>query len=109
MFYFFARVFVLKYKNKGLYNTLDLQKKGRTGVRLNLSSQPNKRIINCYSPRFVIKYREYYIKKEILKITKKQTKFDRKIKQIANTFRRKQEEAKKLKRKEEREAKITKK
>jgi hypothetical protein len=54
--YLSAQVAILEHENKGLYNAIDLQKKkSHTGVRLNLSGQPNKEIINCYSPGFMVK------------------------------------------------------
>jgi hypothetical protein len=85
------------------------KKKGRTGVRLNLSGQPNKGVIDCYSPGFVVKCREYQVEKEALEAAGEQAKFDRKIKRAANALRRKQEEAEKAKKKEEREAKAARK
>jgi hypothetical protein len=59
---------------------------------LNLAGQPNKGIIDCYSLAQVVKAREYQEEKEALKAAEKQAKFDRKIKQAANTRRKKQEE-----------------
>jgi len=69
---------------------------------LNLAGQPNKDIIDCYSPAQVVKAREYQQEKEALKAAEEQAKFDRKIKRAANAIRKKEEEAK---RKAEREAK----
>lgn len=101
-----ARVAVLEHENRGLYNAIDLQKKkGRQGVRLNLAGQPNKDIVDCYSPAQVVKAREYQEEKEALKAAEEQAKFDRKIKRAANTLRKKQEAEEKAKKKEEREAK----
>ena len=101
-----ARVAVLEHENKGLHNAINLQKKkGRTGVRLNLGGQPNKEIIDCYSPSFVVKCREYHEEKEAIKAAEEQAKLDRKIKQAANALRKKLEAAEKAKRAEERTAK----
>jgi hypothetical protein len=101
-----ARVAVLEHENKGLYNAIDLQKKkGRIGVRLNLGGQPNKEIIDCYSPGFVVKCREYQEEKEAIEAAEEQAKLDRKIKRAANALRKKLEAAEKAKRAEERTAK----
>jgi hypothetical protein len=103
-----AQVSVLQHENKGLYKAIDLQKKkGRQGVRLNLAGQPNKDIVDCYSPAQVVKAREYQEEKEALKAAEEQAKFDRKIKRAANALKKKQEEEEKKKRKAEREAKAT--
>jgi hypothetical protein len=46
-----------------LYKELDLQKKkNKKSVRLNLYSEPNKNIIDYYSPAQVVKTKEYYKK-----------------------------------------------
>lgn len=104
--YLFARVAVLKHENKGLYNAIDLQKKkGCTRVCLNLGGQPNKEIINCYFPDFVVKCQEYYKEKEAINAAKEQAKLDRKIKRAANALRKKLEVVEKAKRAEERTAK----
>src|SRR5271170_6922061 len=101
-----ARVAVLEHENKGLYNAIDLQKKkGRKGVRLNLGGQPNKEIINCYSPSFIVKCQEYHEEKEAIKAAEEQAKLDRKIKRAANALRKKLEAAEKAKKAEERIAK----
>ena len=101
-----AQVSVLQHENRGLYKSIELQKKkGRQGVRLNLAGQPNKDIIDCYSPTQVVKAREYQEEKEALKAAEAQAKYDRKIKRAVNTLRRKQEEVERQKRKAEREAK----
>ena len=101
-----AQVSVLQHENRGLYKSIELQKKkGQQGVRLNLASQPNKDIIDCYSPTQVVKAREYQEEKEALKAADEQAKFDRKIKRAANAIRKKEEEVEKAKRKAEREAK----
>jgi len=102
----FAQVAVLEHENKGLHNAIDLQKKkGCTGVRLNLASQPNKEIINCYSPGFVVNCQEYQEEKEAIKAAKEQAKLDCKIKQATNALRKKLEAVEKAKRAEERTAK----
>ena len=55
-----SRITVLEHENKNLYKAIALQKKkGRQGVRLNLAGQPNKDIIDYYSPSQVVKVREY--------------------------------------------------
>ncbi len=101
-----AQVAVLQHENRGLYKSIELQKKkGRQGVRLNLAGQPNKDIIDYYSPTQVVKAREYQEEKEALKAAEEQAKYDRKIKRAANALRKKQEEAEKAKRRAEREAK----
>jgi hypothetical protein len=93
-------------ENKGLYNAINLQKKkGRTRVRLNLGGQPNKEIINCYSPDFVVKCWEYYEEKEAINAAKEQAKLNHKIKRAANTLRKKLEAVEKAKRAEERTTK----
>ena len=100
-----ARVAVLEHENRGLYNAINLQKKkGRQGVRLNLAGQPNKDIIDCYSPAQVVKAREYQEEKVALKAAEEQAKLDRKIKRAANALRRKEEAKEKAKKKEEKEA-----
>ena len=101
-----ARVAVLEHENKGLLKAIDLQKKkGRPGVRLNLAGQPNKDIIDCYSPGQVVKAREYQQEKEVIKAAEEQAKFDRKIKRAANALKRKQEAQERAKKAEERRAK----
>ena len=55
-----AQVACLQHENRGLYKSIELQKKkGRQGVRLNLAGQLNKDIVDCYSPAQVVKAREY--------------------------------------------------
>jgi hypothetical protein len=55
-----AQVAYLQYENRGLYKSIELQKKkSRQGVRLNLAGQPNKDIVDYYSPVQVVKAREY--------------------------------------------------
>jgi DDE superfamily endonuclease len=101
-----AQVSCLQHENRGLYKSIELQKKkGRQGVRLNLAGQSNKDIVDCYSPAQVVKAREYQEEKEALKAAEEQAKNDRKIKRAANALRKKEEEVEKAKRKAEREAK----
>jgi hypothetical protein len=101
-----ARVSVLEAENKGLVKAIALQKKkSRQGVRLNLAGQPNKDIIDCYSPGQVVKAREYQKEKEAIKAAEEQVKFDRKIKRAANALKRKQEAQERAKKAEERRAK----
>ena len=58
--YLSARITVLEYENKDLFKAINLQKKkDRQDIRLNLTGQPNKGIIDCYSPGQVVKAREY--------------------------------------------------
>ena len=100
-----ALVAVLEHENRGLYSALNLQKKkGRTGIRLNLGGQPNKEIIDCYSPGFVVKCREHHEEKEALKAAEEQAKFNRKIERAANTLRKKQEAAERVKKREDKAA-----
>jgi hypothetical protein len=101
-----ARLAVLEHENKGLFKAIDLQKKKRQqGIRLNLAGQPNKDIIDCYSPGQVVKAREYQQQKEAIKAAEEQAKFDRKIKRAANALKRKQEAQERAKKAEERRAK----
>ena len=101
-----TQVACLQHENRGLYKSIELQKKkGQQGVRLNLAGQPNKDIVDCYSPAQVVKAREYQEEKEALKAAEEQAKFDRKIKRAVNAVRKKQEDVEKAKRKAEREAK----
>jgi hypothetical protein len=72
---------------------------------LNLASQPNKDIIDCYSPGQVVKAKEYQQQKEAIKAVEEQAKFDRKIKRAANALKRKQEAQERAKKAEERRAK----
>ena len=107
MLYLFVQVVVLEHENKGLYNATNLQKKkGYTRVCLNLGGQPNKEIIDCYSPGFVVKCQEYHEEKEAIKAAKEQAKLDHKIKQAANAFKKKLEAAEKAKKAKERTAKV---
>ena len=104
--YLSAQVSVLQHENRGLFKTLEIQKKkGRHGVRLNLAGQSNKNIIDCYSPTQVVKAREYQEEKAAFKLAEEQAKYERKVKRAANTLRKKQEEEEKRKRKAERETK----
>jgi ATPase subunit of ABC transporter with duplicated ATPase domains len=72
---------------------------------LNLCSQPNKGIIDCYSPAQVVKAREYQEEKEALKAAKEEAKLQRKIKRAANTLKNKLEREKKAKETAEKKAK----
>jgi hypothetical protein len=81
------------------------KKKTRQGVRLNLAGQPNKEIIDCYSPAQVVKAREYHEEKEALRIKEEEAKFQRKIQRAANALRKAKDEEEKAKRRVEREAK----
>jgi hypothetical protein len=101
-----AQVSCLQAKNRGLEKAIALQKKKtRQGVRLNLAGEPNKEIIDCYSPAQVVKAREYHEEKEALRIKEEEAKFQRKIQRAANALRKAKEEEEKAKRKVEREAK----
>ena len=98
-----AQVSVLKHENRGLYNAIELQKKkGRQGIRLNLAGEANKGLIDCYSPRKVVKAREYQQEKERLRIEEEEAKLQRKIQRAANALKNKQDKAKRA---AEREAK----
>jgi hypothetical protein len=72
---------------------------------LNLAGEPNKEIIDCYSPAQVVKAREYHEEKEALRIKEEEAKLQRKIQRAANALRRAKEAEEKAKRKVEREAK----
>ena len=101
-----AQVSCLQAENHGLERAIVLQKKKtRQGVRLNLAGQPNKDIIDCYSPAQVIRAREYYEEKEALKIKEEAAKLQRKIQRAANAIRKAEEAKEKAKRKVERDAK----
>jgi DNA repair exonuclease SbcCD ATPase subunit len=71
---------------------------------LNLGSQLNKEIIDCYSPDFIVKCREYHEEKEALKAVEEQAKFNRKIERVANALRKKQEAVERVKKKEDKAA-----
>jgi len=101
-----AQVSCLQAENRGLEKAIALQKKKtRQGVRLNLAGQPNKDIIDCYSPAQVVKSREYQEEKEALKIKEEEAKLQRKIQRAANALRKAKEQEEKAKRRVEREAK----
>jgi hypothetical protein len=94
-----AQISVLQHENRGLYKAIEFQKKkGRQGVRLNLCGQPNKNIIDCYSPAQVVKARRYQEQKEVLRATEEKAKDERRVQRAANVLKKAQE-------KEEREAK----
>jgi hypothetical protein len=93
-----AQVSILEHENRGLYKAIELQKKkGKKGVRLNLKGEPNKDIVDCYSPAQVVKAREYQEQKEALEAAEEEAKLQRKIQRAANAL-------KKAKEREEREA-----
>jgi hypothetical protein len=93
-----AQVACLKHQNQGLFKAIELQKKkGRQGVRLNLYGQPNKGIVDCYSPAQVVKAREYQEQKEALKAAEEEAKLERKIKRAANALKNKLEKERKAK------------
>jgi hypothetical protein len=104
-----AQVACLQHQNRGLFKAIDLQKKkGRQGVRLNLCGQPNKGIVDCYSPVQVVKAREYQEQKEALKAAEEEAKLERKIKRAANALKNKLEKERKAKERAERGAKMAK-
>jgi hypothetical protein len=93
-----AQVSVLQHQNRGLLKAIELQKKkGRHCIRLNLCGQPNKDVIDCYSPAQVVKAREYHEEKEALKAAEEGAKYQRKVQRAANALR-------KTKEREEKEA-----
>jgi hypothetical protein len=101
-----AQVSCLQAENRGLEKAIALQKKKtRQGVRLNLAGQPNKHIIDCYSPAHVVKCREYQEEKEAMKIKEEEAKLQRKIQRAANALRKAQETEERAKRRVERQAK----
>ncbi|PMD46398.1 DDE-domain-containing protein [Hyaloscypha variabilis F] len=101
-----AQVSCLEHQNQGLLKAIDIQKrKGRQGVRLNLCGEPNKGIIDCYSPAQVVKAREYQQQKEALKAAEDKAKLERKIQRAANALKNKLEKEKKAKEKAEKKAK----
>jgi len=101
-----TQVACLQHQNEGLFKAIDLQKKkGRQGVRLNLCGQPNKGIIDCYSPAQVVKAREYQEQKEALKAAKEEAKLQRKIQKAANALKNKLEAEKKARERAEKKAK----
>jgi len=63
---------------------------------LNLASEANKGLIDCYSPGKVVKAREYQEEKERLRIVEEEAKLERKIQRAANALRNKQEKAKRV-------------
>ena len=65
------------------------KKKGRQGVCLNLAREPNKGVIDCYSPAKVVKAKEYQEQKEALKAAEEEAKLQRKIQQAANALKNK--------------------
>jgi hypothetical protein len=84
-----AEVAVLQYQKQGLEKAIQLQKKkNKQGVRLNLYREPNKDIVDCYSPVQVVKAREYQEQKEVLKAAEEEAKYQRKVQQAANTLKR---------------------
>jgi hypothetical protein len=88
-----AQVACLQHENRGLFKAIDLQKKkGRQGIRLNLCGQPNKGIVDCYSPAQVVKAREYQEEKEAFKAAEEQAKLERKINRAANALKKKLED-----------------
>jgi len=91
-----AQVSVLQHRINGLHKALDLQKKkGKKGVRLNLCGQPNKDIIDCYSPAQVVKAREYYEKKEEEAAIEEKRKYDQRVQRAANALKRAKEQEEK--------------
>jgi len=101
-----AQVACLQHQNEGLFKAIDLQKKkSRQGVRLNLCGQPNKGIIDCYSPAQVVKAREYQEQKEALKAAEEEAKLQRKIQRAARALKNKLEAEKKARETAEKKAK----
>ena len=74
---------------------------------MNLIGEPNKEIIDCYSPAKVVKAREYHEEKEALKIKEEEAKLQRKIQRATNALKKAEEEKEKAKRRVKREAKAT--
>ena len=71
-----AQVLVLQHQNCGLERAINIQKrKNRQGVRLNLYRVLNKDIINYYSPRQVVKAREYQEEKEANAVVEEAAKY----------------------------------
>ena len=66
---------------------------------MNLCGQPNKGIVDCYSPVQVVKAREYQEQKEALKAAEEEAKLERKIKRAANALKNKLEKERKAKEK----------
>ena len=75
---------------------------------MNLCGQPNKGIVDCYSPAQVVKAREYQEQKEALKAAEEEAKLERKIKRAANALKNKLEKERKAKERAERGAKMAK-
>ena len=73
------------------------KKKGRQGIRLNLTGELNKGVIDCYSPAKVVKAREYQEQKEALKAAEEEAKLQRKIQRAANALKNKIERERKAK------------
>jgi hypothetical protein len=66
---------------------------------LNLCGQPNKGIVDYYSPVQIVKAREYQEQKEALKAAEEEAKLERKIKRAANALKNKLEKERKAKEK----------
>ena len=103
-----TQVACLQHENRGLFKAIDLQKKkGCQGIRLNLCGQPNKGIVDCYSPAQVVKAREYQKEKEAFKAAEEQAKLERKINRAANALKKQLEDEEKKKRAAEKKIKAT--
>jgi len=76
-----AQVSVLQHQNKGLLKSIDMQKKkNKKGVQLNLCGNPNKEIVDCYSPAQVVKAWQFHEQKEAEKEAEEKCKYDNRVK-----------------------------
>ena len=91
-----AQVSVLQHQNKGLLKSIDMQKKkNKKGVWLNLCGNPNKEIVDCYSPAQVVKARQFHEQKEAEKEAEEKCKYDNRVKWAANALKRQAEKEEK--------------
>jgi hypothetical protein len=90
-----AQVSILQHENKGLVESLALEKdKRRKGRRLNLCGEESGGI-KIYSPGKVVQAREYIEEKDAKEQAKREAKEARKVQRAANALIRKQKEAEK--------------
>src|SRR5438045_9281364 len=91
-----AQVSVLQHQNKGLLKSIDMQKKkNKKGVWLNLCGNPNKEIVDCYSPAQVVKAWQFHKQKEAEKEAEEKRKYDNRVKRAANALKRQAEKEEK--------------
>jgi hypothetical protein len=91
-----AKVLVLEHQNKGLNKAIDMQKKkNKKGVWVNLLGDPNKDIVDCYSPAACVKMREYAEVKEAEKEAEEKRKYNNRVKRAANALKRAKEKEEK--------------